>query len=37
VISPTTVKTHFENIYRKLGVPDRASAVANALRLGLID
>jgi DNA-binding CsgD family transcriptional regulator len=37
VISPTTVKTHFENIYRKLEAPDRPSAVANALRLGLID
>jgi DNA-binding CsgD family transcriptional regulator len=36
-ISPTTVKTHFENIYEKLGAPDRASAVATALRLGLID
>jgi len=37
VISPTTVKTHFENIYEKLGAPDRAAAVATALRLGLID
>jgi len=37
VISPTTVKSHFENVYRKLDAPDRASAVANALRLGLID
>lgn len=37
VISPTTVKTHFENIYGKLGAPDRAYAVATALRLGLID
>ncbi|HEX8075504.1 MAG TPA: PAS domain S-box protein [Thermoleophilaceae bacterium] len=37
VVSPATVKTHFENIYEKLGVRDRASAVAEALRLGLID
>ena len=37
VISPTTVKSHFENIYAKLEVPDRAAAVASALRLGLID
>ena len=35
-VSPTTVKTHFENIYSKLGVPDRPSAVAVALRLGII-
>jgi two-component system nitrate/nitrite response regulator NarL len=35
-ISPTTVKTHFENAYEKLGVPDRAAAVAVAIRLGLI-
>jgi DNA-binding CsgD family transcriptional regulator len=37
VISPTTVKSHFENIYGKLEVPDRAAAVATALRLGLIE
>lgn len=36
-ISPTTVKTHFENIYAKLGASDRAAAVATALRVGLID
>lgn len=37
VLSPATVKKHFENIYRKLGVTDRAAAVATAMRLGLID
>lgn len=37
VLSPATVKTHFENIYSKLAVTDRAAAVAQALRLGLID
>jgi PAS domain S-box-containing protein len=37
VVSPATVKTHFENIYEKLGVGDRAAAVAHALRTGLID
>jgi PAS domain S-box-containing protein len=36
VVSPGTVRTHFENIYPKLGVSDKASAVAVALRLGLI-
>lgn len=34
-ISPTTVKTHFENVYEKLGVSDRPAAVAQALRTGL--
>jgi DNA-binding CsgD family transcriptional regulator len=37
VLSPGTVKTHFAHIYEKLGVHDRAGAVARALRLGLID
>jgi PAS domain S-box-containing protein len=35
-LSEATVKTHMEHIYRKLGVHDRASAVGEALRLGLI-
>jgi DNA-binding CsgD family transcriptional regulator len=35
-ISVSTVKAHFEHVHQKLGVNDRASAVANALRLGLI-
>lgn len=37
IISPATVKTHLENIYRKLDVSDKPSAVATALRLGIID
>jgi two-component system nitrate/nitrite response regulator NarL len=37
VLSPGTVKTHFQNVYAKWGVPDRAAAVAEALRQGLID
>jgi DNA-binding CsgD family transcriptional regulator len=37
VISPGTVKTHFENIYAKWQVPDRAAAVAVGFRQGLID
>jgi PAS domain S-box-containing protein len=36
VLSTLTVKTHFANIYGKLGVSDRAAAVAQAFRLGLI-
>jgi PAS domain S-box-containing protein len=36
VVSPATVKTHFEHIYEKLGVSDKAAAVAYALRVGLI-
>jgi PAS domain S-box-containing protein len=37
VVSPATVRTHFEHIYEKYGVSDRASAVAKALREGLIE
>jgi DNA-binding CsgD family transcriptional regulator len=36
VISPATVRTHFENVYHKLSVTDRAAAVAKAMRYGLI-
>jgi DNA-binding CsgD family transcriptional regulator len=36
-VSRATVKTHFEHLYEKLGVGDRAAAVAHALRTGLID
>ena len=36
VLSPATVRTHFEHIYQKYGVSDRAAAVAKALREGLI-
>jgi DNA-binding CsgD family transcriptional regulator len=36
VVSAATVRTHFEHIYAKLGVSDRAGAVARAMRLGLI-
>jgi DNA-binding CsgD family transcriptional regulator len=36
VLSTATVRTHFGNIYAKLGVSDRAAAVAKAMRLGLI-
>lgn len=36
-VSEATVKTHFRNIYARLGVSDRSAAVATALRHGLID
>jgi DNA-binding NarL/FixJ family response regulator len=36
-VSPGTIRTHLENIYQKLQVSDKASAVATALRLGIID
>jgi len=36
-ITAATIRSHFRNIYEKLGVSDRASAVAEAMRLGLID
>jgi DNA-binding CsgD family transcriptional regulator len=35
-ISPDTVTTHLQNAYRKLGVGNRAAAVAKAMRLGVI-
>jgi two-component system nitrate/nitrite response regulator NarL len=36
-LSPATVKTHLQHIYRKLGVSERAAAVAEGMRLGLVD
>jgi DNA-binding CsgD family transcriptional regulator len=35
-LSPATIKTHLASVYHKLGVRDRAAAVAIALRLGII-
>jgi two-component system nitrate/nitrite response regulator NarL len=35
-VSPETVKAHLRNLFGKLGVSDRTSAVATALRRGLI-
>ena len=34
-LSPATVKRHFEGAYARLGVSDRAAAVAEAMRQGL--
>ena len=36
-LSPATVKTHLANLYGKLGVSDRAAAVAEAMRRGLLE
>ena len=36
-MSSSTVKTHFQNAYRKLGVSNRAAAVAKAMRQGVVD
>lgn len=36
-LSIATVRTHIQNGYQKLGVSDRAAAVAAAMRLGLIE
>lgn len=35
-VGVTTVKTHLQHIYEKLGVTDRAAAVAQGMRLGLV-
>jgi two-component system nitrate/nitrite response regulator NarL len=36
-VSPSTVKSHVQHLYAKLGVSDRAAAVAEALRRGLLE
>ena len=36
-IEPSTVKTHTQRLYEKLGVSDRAAAVAEAMRRGLLE
>jgi two-component system nitrate/nitrite response regulator NarL len=36
-LATPTVKTHIKNLYTKLGVSDRGSAVAEAMRRGLVE
>ena len=36
-LSPATVKSHMQSLYDKLGVSDRAAAVAEAMRTGLLE
>ncbi|NMN99818.1 response regulator transcription factor [Gordonia sp. TBRC 11910] len=36
-IGAATVKTHTQRLYEKLGVSDRAAAVAEAMRRGIVD
>jgi DNA-binding NarL/FixJ family response regulator len=37
VLGEETIKTHLRNIYKKLGVRDRAQAVAVAIRQGIVN
>jgi two-component system nitrate/nitrite response regulator NarL len=36
-VSTATVRSHLQHVYEKLGVSDRAAAVAQAIRRGLLD
>src|ERR1700744_6629862 len=36
-LAPTTVRTHVQNLYQKLGVSDRGAAVAEAMRRRLLE
>lgn len=36
-LAPTTIKTHVQRLYEKLGVSDRGSAVAEAMRRKLVE
>jgi two-component system nitrate/nitrite response regulator NarL len=36
-LAPSTVKTHVQRLYEKLGVSDRAAAVAEAMRRKLLE
>ena len=36
-IEASTVKSHLQNIYEKLGVSERAAAVAEGMRRGVLE
>lgn len=36
-VEPSTIKTHLQNLYAKLEVSDRAAAVAEGMRRGLVE
>jgi len=36
-LAPSTVKTHVQRLYERLGVGDRGAAVAEAMRRGLLE
>ena len=36
-VEPSTVKSHLHSLYEKLGVSDRAAAVAEGMRRGLLE
>jgi two-component system nitrate/nitrite response regulator NarL len=36
-VRPATVKTHLDHLYRKLGVDERAAAVAEGMRRGILE
>ena len=36
-IEASTVKTHLQHVYEKLGVSERAAAVAEAMRRGVLE
>jgi two-component system nitrate/nitrite response regulator NarL len=36
-LSPATIKGHLQSLYEKLGVSERAAAVAEAMRRGLLE
>jgi two-component system, NarL family, nitrate/nitrite response regulator NarL len=37
LVSTATVKSHLQNVFEKLEAPDRAAAVARAIRRGLVN